>query len=77
MGWIEVVGHVGSVLVAVSLMMSNIKLLRWINLVGAATFSFYGYMIGASPVFLLNGFIAFVDIYYIIKMRREEKLANS
>lgn len=68
----EWIGYTGSVLVAISLMMKNIYHLRRINLVGAATFSFYGYLVGAYPVVLLNGFIALVDLYYLIRMKKEE-----
>lgn len=68
MNVLEFVGYIGSVLVAISLMMSNIKRLRWINLVGAFIFSTYGFLIGAIPVFLLNGWIVLVDIYYLVRM---------
>ncbi|MFA7227523.1 MAG: hypothetical protein WC061_00695 [Melioribacteraceae bacterium] len=68
MNAIEIFGYTGSVLVAVSLMMSSIVKLRIINLVGAVVFSTYGFIIGALPVGLLNGFIALVDIYYIIEI---------
>jgi hypothetical protein len=62
---IEIVGYAGSVLVAVSLMMSSVVKLRVINFVGALIFSIYGFIIGALPVGMLNGFIAIVDLYYI------------
>lgn len=65
---LDIFGYIGSVLVAISLMMSNIKRLRWINLVGAAIFSIYGLLIGAIPVFILNGWIVLVDIYYLIRI---------
>lgn len=65
---IEVIGYIGSVLVAVSLMMSSIVKLRVINLIGAVVFSTYGFIIGALPVGFLNGFIALVDIYYIVEI---------
>ncbi|PKL82024.1 MAG: hypothetical protein CVV24_12195 [Ignavibacteriae bacterium HGW-Ignavibacteriae-3] len=68
MSAIEILGYVGSVLVAVSLMMSSIVKLRVINLVGASVFSAYGFIIGALPVGFLNGFIVLVDIYYIIEI---------
>ncbi len=68
MNAIEIFGYAGSVLVAVSLMMSSIVKLRIINLIGAVVFSTYGFIIGALPVGFLNGFIAFVDIYYIIEI---------
>ncbi len=69
---LESVGYLGSVLVAVSLMMSNIRRLRWINLLGAAVFSAYGALIGAWPVFVLNGFIAFVDLWFLVQMNRQQ-----
>ena len=65
---IEVIGYIGSVLVAVSLMMSSIVKLRVINLIGAVVFSTYGFIIDALPVGFLNGFIALVDIYYIVEI---------
>ena len=61
----EIVGYIGSFLVALSLSMKNIRLLRKINLVGASTFATYGILIGAIPVFALNGLIVIIDIYYI------------
>jgi len=64
----EIIGYVGSVLVALSLSMKNIRLLRRINIVGAFAFSTYGLLIGAIPVFLLNGYIVLIDIYYLYKM---------
>jgi hypothetical protein len=65
---IEIIGYAGSVLVAISLMMSSIVRLRVLNLIGAAVFSCYGFVIGALPVGFLNGFIAIVDIYYLLQI---------
>lgn len=67
----EWVGYLASVVVAISLMMSNIKKLRWWNLVGAALFVAYGLAIGALPVALVNFFIVLIDLYYLIKLYRE------
>lgn len=72
MSLLEVFGYVASVLIALSLMMSNIKRLRWINLFGAAAFSVYGYCIDAYPVFMLNGWIALVDIYYLVRIYQQQ-----
>lgn len=68
MNYIEVVGYLASVLVAVSLTMSQLLRLRLINLIGAITFSIYGFLVGAYPVLFVNGFIVFIDLYYLIKM---------
>ncbi len=72
LGWIEIIGYSGSVLVAVSLMMTSMKRLRWINLIGASTFATYGLLLGAYPVFALNGFITLVDVFYIFQMYRRK-----
>ena len=60
------IGYAASVVIAVSLAVSSIVKFRWLNLVGAAAFSMYGFLIGAIPVGVLNGIIAIVDIYYLI-----------
>lgn len=70
---LEIIGYCGSILVAVSLTMKNIVKLRWINLFGAATFSLYGLLLGAYPVFVLNGFITVVDIYYLVQMYKTKE----
>ena len=69
----EIIGYVASAVTAFSLTMKNIKKLRWWNFFGAATFSAYGAMIEAWPVFALNGFVAIVDIYYLITMNRRKE----
>lgn len=73
MPYYEIVGYIGSLLVAVSLSMKNIRNLRKINFYGAFTFSIYGLLIGAYPVFILNGYIAAIDIYYLIKMNKTKE----
>ena len=70
---VEFIGYAGSLLVAVSLLMSNIWYLRWINLAGAIAFTVYGVMIPAWPVAAVNGFIVLIDLYYIIKMLRAKE----
>ncbi len=61
----EWLGYFASVLVVLSLMMSSIIYLRWINLAGAALMSLYGFLINALPVGFLNLFIVFIDLYYL------------
>ncbi|MCL1113475.1 MULTISPECIES: YgjV family protein [Shewanella] len=67
----EWVGYLASVVVAISLMMSDIKKLRWWNLIGAALFVAYGLAIDAIPVALVNFFIVLIDVYYLVKLYRE------
>jgi hypothetical protein len=65
---IEWVGYLGSVLVAVSLMMTNIIKLRIINMVGAICFAIYGFTIHAMPVAVINSIVVVINLYYLFRM---------
>ncbi len=67
-------GYFASLIIATSMTMSSIVKFRWINLVGAIAFATYGLLIHAIPVTVLNGFIAFVDIYYLTKIYRKKEV---
>lgn len=69
----ELIGYAASILVAVSLMMSAIVKLRVVNMIGALTFSVYGVLIGSIPVAAMNGFIVLINIYYLLKIYRDEE----
>lgn len=73
MNWIEYVGYGGSLIVAISLMMTNICKLRWVNFVGAVVFMVYGFLLDAMPVVALNAFIAFIDLYHLYKIYTEKE----
>ena len=66
--WVEWVGYLASVVVAISLTMTNIRRLRWINLAGALTFTFYGYLLELYPILVVNAFIVGVNLYYLIRI---------
>ena len=65
---LEWIGYIASLIVLVSLLMSSIKKLRWINLFGALIFGFYGFMIGSMPTGIMNLGIVVIDIYYLSRM---------
>lgn len=65
---IEWVGYLASILIAISMFMKDIVKLRFINLVGSLLFVFYGFIIKAYPVAILNLIIVFVNIYYLYKL---------
>lgn len=64
----EFIGHLGSGLILVSMMMSNLKWLRVINCIGASTFAFYGYLINSYPVLIMDGLIACASLFYLVRM---------
>lgn len=65
---LEWVGYAASVIIAISMTMSSIVKFRIVNLVGAATFSLYGFLIGALPVGFMNLFIVLVDLYFLYQI---------
>jgi hypothetical protein len=62
------IGYIASSIVLISLVMSSIVRLRWINLVGALVFAFYGFMIGSIPTGFMNVGIVLIDAYYLAKI---------
>ena len=72
MNTVELIGYLGSILVAISLMMKSLLRLRIINLFGALFFTVYGVLLGAYPVAFLNGIIVCIDLYYLFQMWRQK-----
>lgn len=70
---LEWVGYAASILIAISLLMSSIVKLRWLNLIGSLLFSIYGFAIGAMPVGFINLFIIFINLYYLYKIYSERE----
>jgi len=70
---IEWIGYAASILIALSLLMTSLLKLRWINFFGCLLFAVYGFSIGALPVAIINSFIAVVNVYYLLKMYGQEE----
>lgn len=69
---LELIGYLGSLLVAISLMMRSLLKLRVINLIGALCFTAYGLLIRAYPVAFMNALIVGIDLYYLVQMLRQK-----
>ena len=67
-------GYAASLIIMVSMTMSSIVKFRWINLMGALSFSIYGFLIHAIPVCILNGMIVIIDIYYLFNIYSKEEV---
>lgn len=65
---LEWVGYIASLIVLVSLLMSSVKKLRLINLVGASLFGAYGFLIGSLPTGFMNLGIVMIDIFFLSRM---------
>lgn len=71
--WLEWLGYLASVLITVSLLMSSLVKLRWMNLVGSTVFAIYGLLINAIPVVVSNIIIVFINVFYLYKMYTEKE----
>jgi len=71
---IEWIGYVSSIVILISLTMSSIVKLRWINMVGAVLFTIYGALIGAMPVAVVNFGIVLIDIYYLWLIYKDKEV---
>ena len=71
---LQLLGYAASVLIATSLLMRSIVRLRIINLIGAATFSVYGFLIGSYPVGLLNLLTASINVVQLVRLQRREEI---
>jgi len=65
---LEWVGYAASLIVLISLLMTSVKRLRWINLFGSLIFAVYGIAIGAIPVGAMNAGIVLINAYFIYQM---------
>jgi len=72
--WIELIGYVGSVFVVLSLTMSSVVRLRYINLVGSSSFTLYGLLTGTYPVAVTNGCIVLINLWHLSRLRRREEV---
>lgn len=69
----ELVGYVASVLIAISVMNTNVLRLRLFNTAGAAFFTVYGVLIRAWPVAGLNLFIVCVNTFHLYRIFRSNE----
>ena len=61
-------GYAGAALVVVSfLVSSNVRTIRFINMMGAIVFVAYGFLLGINwPIIIPNVFITCIQFYYLL-----------
>ncbi|MDA3846301.1 MAG: YgjV family protein [Vallitaleaceae bacterium] len=65
---LEWLGYAASLIILISLLMSSIIKLRFINLFGSILFAIYGFMIGSIPVAVMNIGIVVINLFYLYKI---------
>ena len=65
---IPAIGYAASVLLAISLVVTNDLKFRWLNTCGCICFIVYGILINAFPIILTNSILFLINLYYLIKI---------
>ena len=69
---LEIFGYIGSGRILLSMMMTSVEKLRWINMLGALISTIYGVILGTWPVVLLNVGTICINVVQIIRLRRKK-----
>jgi hypothetical protein len=70
MAWLEVVGWAGSALLVWSLWQTRVLRFRAFNLLASVVLVFYNAVIGVWPMAAVNGAIALINIYHLLRLVR-------
>lgn len=75
MDWIEFIGYIGAALVVISFLVSSkVRVIRFINMLGAIIFIAYGVLLEMNlPIIIPNTFITCIQLYYLF-IRKEKKV---
>jgi uncharacterized protein with PQ loop repeat len=63
----EAIGLLATIFVLISFLFNKPKQIRIVNIIGAALFVVYGLQLGALSVWLLNGALIAIHIYFLLK----------
>ena len=66
--WVEWFGYLASFVVLISLTMTSIIKLRWINLAGCILFAAFAYLIDSVPTVFMNLGVACINLYFLYKI---------
>lgn len=62
------IGYAASILLAISLLVTNDLKFRWLNTWGCISFIVYGIFIHALPIILTNSLLFLINLFYLIKI---------
>ncbi len=66
--FIPLIGYAASILLAISLLVTNDIKFRWLNTGGCVCFIVYGIFINAFPIILTNSILFLINLFYLIKI---------
>lgn len=65
---IEIWGYFAMCIVLISMMMKNMKWLRILNSIACAMFIFYGFVLGAYPIIIMNILVIVINL---VRLKKE------
>lgn len=71
--WLEIIGYAGTALILLSMMMTSVRWLRWLNLIGSVLTMFYAGMNGTMPVFVLNLSLTVINGVQLYRLRKHKE----
>ena len=75
--WFQTLGWVGSGLVVASLIVPNAFKFRWLNFAGSILSTFWNLAAGIWPFVAMNGAIAIINVYWLLRLYREKRKDES
>ncbi|HET7898200.1 MAG TPA: YgjV family protein, partial [Flavisolibacter sp.] len=70
---VQIAGYLASLLLALSLIVTNDLRFRWLNTGGCLAFIVYGALISAFPIILTNGILFFINVFALVKIYRKKE----
>lgn len=66
----EIIGWFGSLLVLISFIPKNVKLIRIINAIGCVVWVIYGFITNAPSVWVMNILVMLLNLYHLIRNKK-------
>lgn len=66
-------GYLASLLLALSLLVTNDLRFRWLNTGGCLSFIVYGVLLSAWPIILTNTLLFFINVFTLVKIYRKKE----
>lgn len=70
---IEMIGYFGSLLVVVSMLMTSVKRLRIVNMIGSIIFAGYAFLIASYPTAFMNICLVAINVYNLVQLEKRKK----
>lgn len=71
--YLEILGYLGTALILLSMMMTSVTRLRWLNLCGSVITVIYAFATNTWPVFVLNLSLAGINAVQLFRLRHKKE----